>query len=44
MVSFDGKYQKTIHILAQALTISEIVAFHIFDVENLGQDRGVQGW
>ena len=42
---FDDKYQNlqvVPCIFALALTISEILAFQIFDLEKLGQGQGVQ--
>ena len=45
MAPFDGTYQnlqKTLHIFAPAFTISETVAFKMFDLEKFGHGREVQ--
>ena len=41
----DGAYQKVVkdikHILERTFTVSEIFAFQMFYLENLGQDREI---
>ena len=43
--SFDGEYQSleisALRIFAQALTVSKILAFKMFDLESLGQSHEV---
>ena len=44
MVPFDGKYQMYTrqHIFVVVFTISEILAYKMFDLENLSQGRIIQ--
>ena len=46
MAPFDGKFQNLWndikHLFAQAFTIFDILAFQMFELENIGQGRRVQ--